>query len=87
MDVALFSMLTPRGRLVSASYLREEPKMNTALKPETAPDGFVDNEPADEIVNDSLGTVNPADTTDTDPKDDPETGGKGVEGASKRKED
>lgn len=27
---------------------------------------------ADEIVNDSLGTVNPADTTDTDPKGDPE---------------
>jgi hypothetical protein len=26
----------------------------------------------EEIVNDSLGTVDPADTTDTDPKDDPE---------------
>jgi hypothetical protein len=24
-----------------------------------------------EIVNDSLGTVDPADTTDTDPRDDP----------------
>lgn len=28
---------------------------------------------AEEIVNDSLGTVDPADTTDTDPEDDPET--------------
>ncbi len=42
------------------------------------PDGFVSNEPGDEVVNDSLGTVNPADTTDTDPKNDPETAGKGT---------
>jgi hypothetical protein len=29
------------------------------------------------LVNDSLGTVDPADTTDTDPKDDP-AGNKGT---------
>lgn len=28
-----------------------------------------------EIVNDSLGTIDPADTTDTDPDDDPEASG------------
>jgi hypothetical protein len=55
------------------SDLREEPQMNAAPKPETAPDEFVDNEPSDEIVNDSLGAVDQADTTDTDPNDDPET--------------
>jgi hypothetical protein len=49
-------------------------------KSTTAPDGFVDNEPTDEIVNDSLGTVDQADTTDTDPKDDPETRGKAPKG-------
>ena len=49
-------------------------------KPTTPPDGFVDNEPAEEIVNDSLGTVDQADTTDTDPKDDPETRGKAPKG-------
>jgi hypothetical protein len=48
--------------------------------PTSAPDGFVDNEPTDEIVNDSLGTVDQADTTDTDPKDDPETRGKAPKG-------
>jgi len=31
-----------------------------------------DGQVTEEIVNDSLGTVDPADTTDTDPKDDPE---------------
>jgi hypothetical protein len=49
-------------------------------KPTTPPDGFVDNEPTDEIVNDSLGTVDQAGTTDTDPKDDPETRGKAPKG-------
>ena len=43
----------------------------------------VDEEPADEIVNDSLGTIDAADTADTEPDDDPELGGKG----SGRKED
>ena len=37
----------------------------------------VDEQPADEIVNDSLGTIDAADTADTDPDDDPEVGGKG----------
>ena len=46
----------------------------------TPPDGFVDNEPDEEVVNDSLGTVNPADTTDTDPEDDPEATGIGPKG-------
>jgi hypothetical protein len=31
-----------------------------------------DGQVTDEIVNDSLGTVDKADTMDTDPKDDPE---------------
>jgi hypothetical protein len=48
--------------------------MSPTPKPETPPDGFVDNEPAEEVVNDSLGTVDPADTADTDPKDDPVAG-------------
>jgi hypothetical protein len=42
----------------------------------TPPDGFVDNEPSEDVINDSLGTVDPADTTDTDPADDPETASK-----------
>jgi hypothetical protein len=46
----------------------------------TPPDGFADNEPSEEIVNDSLGTVDPADTTDTDPDDDPESTGTGPKG-------
>lgn len=37
----------------------------------------VDEQPADEIVNDSLGTIDAADTADTEPNDDPEIGGKG----------
>jgi len=32
----------------------------------------------DEAVNDSFGSVHPADTMDTDPDDDPEAGGKGI---------
>jgi hypothetical protein len=39
--------------------------------------GIREHEP-DEAVNDSLGTVDPADTMNTDPKDDPEAGGKGI---------
>jgi hypothetical protein len=46
-----------------------------------------DDQVSGEIVNDSLGTVDQADTTDTDPKNDPETREKGVEGAKKRTED
>jgi len=39
--------------------------------------GIPEHEP-DEAVNDSLGSVHPADTMDTDPDDDPEAGGKGI---------
>jgi hypothetical protein len=46
-----------------------------------------DDQISGEIVNDSLGTVDQADTTDTDPKDDPKTRDKGVEGTKKRTED
>jgi hypothetical protein len=38
---------------------------------------LTDAEVKNELVNDSLGTVDPADTTDTDPKDDP-AGDKGI---------
>jgi hypothetical protein len=38
----------------------------------------VDEEPANLIVNDSLGTIDPADTANTDPDDDPEVKGKGL---------
>lgn len=38
----------------------------------------VDEEPKDEIVNDSLGTIDAADTADTEPNDDPEIGGIGT---------
>jgi hypothetical protein len=57
------------------------------MTPETKPPAFTKAEVEKQIVNDSLGTVDPADTTDTDPKDDSETGDKGVEGAKKRTED
>jgi hypothetical protein len=57
------------------------------MTPETKPPAFTKAEVEKQIVNDSLGTVDPADTTDTDPKDDPETRDKGVEGAKKRTED
>ncbi len=56
--------------------------MNTKAKPEAQEEektGLgVDEQPADEIVNDSLGTIDAADTADTDPKDDPELGSKGA---------
>jgi hypothetical protein len=39
---------------------------------EPLPDGFVDSEPSEDDVNDSLGTVNTADTMDTDPEDENE---------------
>lgn len=38
----------------------------------------VDEQPVDEVVNDSLGTIDAADTADTEPSDDPELGGKGI---------
>ncbi len=48
---------------------------------------LTDAEVKRELTNDSLGTIDTADTTDTDPKDDPETRDKGVEGTKKRTED
>jgi hypothetical protein len=39
--------------------------------------GLPENEP-DEAVNDSFGSVHPADTMDTEPDEDPEAGGKGI---------
>ena len=55
--------------------------MTTKLKPEMEADektGLgVDEQPVDEIVNDSLGTIDAADTADTEPNDDPEIDGKG----------
>jgi len=56
--------------------------MNTKTKPEVEEEektGLgVDEQPADEIVNDSLGTIDAADTADTEPDDDPELRGKGA---------
>jgi hypothetical protein len=40
--------------------------MTAAPKVENLPDGFVDNEPTEEVVNDSLGTVDPADSDGLD---------------------
>ena len=37
----------------------------------TQPPKLNEGQVSGEIVNDSLGTVDPADTTDTDPRDDP----------------
>ena len=39
--------------------------------------GIAEDEP-DEAVNDSFGSIHPADTMDTDPDEDPEAGGKGI---------
>jgi hypothetical protein len=47
----------------------EETHMTHAVKPVPK---LNDGQVTEEIVNDSLGTVDPADTTDTDPKNDPE---------------
>lgn len=55
--------------------------MSNSLKPaDTAPVEFTNDKRknTDQVVNDSMGTVDPADTTDTDPDDDPEVRGKGV---------
>ena len=44
----------------------------------TPPDGFINNEPADEVVNDSLGTVDSADNTGTDSEEEAAKAGKGA---------
>ena len=38
------------------------------------PDGFPDSEPAEEVVNDSLGTVDAADSSGLDANEEPEAG-------------
>jgi hypothetical protein len=43
------------------------------MTPKPKPRTLTEAEVKRELVNDSLGSVDPADTTDTDPKDDPET--------------
>ena len=42
-----------------------------SIPPEPKPPTFTTAEVNRQLVNDSLGTVDPADATDTDPKDDP----------------
>jgi hypothetical protein len=37
-----------------------------------------DDDVSEIVVNDALGTIDDADTADTDPDDDPEAGGKGT---------
>jgi hypothetical protein len=44
---------------------------------ESKPPTLSDSEVLTELLNDSLGTIDPADTTDTDPNDDP-IGDKGI---------
>lgn len=45
----------------------------------TPPDGFVNNEPREDVVNDSLGTMDPADNTGTDSEEEARRAGKGAE--------
>jgi hypothetical protein len=47
---------------------------------QTTPAKLDDGQVSGEIVNDSLGTVDTADTMDTDPEDDPEATGIGSKG-------
>jgi hypothetical protein len=54
------------GLAVLASYFLEEIPMTEKTKPPTLTDAEIKKE----LVNDSLGTIDPADTTDTDPKND-----------------
>jgi hypothetical protein len=51
---------------------------NTSANGNTPPDGFVKNQPADEMVNDSLGTVDLADNTGTDSEEEAAKAGKGA---------
>jgi hypothetical protein len=52
---------------------------NTSANSHTPPDGFVKNQPADEMVNDSLGTVDLADNTGTDSEEEAAKAGKGAD--------
>jgi hypothetical protein len=63
----------------SASNMLEVAEMSeTSAQGTTPPDGFVNNEPADEVVNDSLGTVDSADNTGTDSEEEAAKAGKGA---------
>jgi hypothetical protein len=53
-------------------------KAKTEVRDEEKTGLGVDEQPADEVVNDSLGTIDAADTADTEPDEDPELGGKGT---------
>jgi hypothetical protein len=53
----------------------QKPRNSGFATPHAA--GIPEDEP-DEAVNDSLGSVHPADTMDTEPDEDPEAGGKGI---------
>jgi len=64
--------------------MNEEIRYKDGRKPENG-GGFakphvsgLPEQESDEVVNDSFGSVHPADTMDTDPDDDPEAGGKGI---------
>lgn len=49
------------------------------LEAKLAPrDDLFDDDASQIVVNDSLGTIDQADTADTDPDEDPEAGGKGI---------
>jgi len=45
--------------------------MRTPMTAELKPPTLSDDEVQTELVNDSMGTIDPADTPDTDPKNDP----------------
>lgn len=53
----------------------QKPENSGFVSPHIA--GIPEDEP-DGAVNDSFGSIHPADTMDTDPDSDPEAGGKGI---------
>jgi hypothetical protein len=59
-------------------HARGSKMRKTSALGHTPPDGFVNNEPADEVVNDSLGTVDTADNTGTDSEEEAAKAGKGA---------
>jgi hypothetical protein len=74
-DVPVDAFLDTIGTHVPVFTLPEPPedyeKQRMTPTTNTAPK-LNEGQVTGEIVNDSLGTVDPADTIDTDPKDDPE---------------
>jgi hypothetical protein len=63
----------PTQRGTSAGEIGQNPVETRDKQPQRKPDGFVDSEPTETDVNDSLGTVNTADTMDTDPEEETES--------------